>query len=146
LFAFFHKAFPVDLEGFKSDFSLLPVDDWVVFMQPGKTKDDSLFSESSHIKPFLELSFAKGKLEVDVGVDRSSLVFRSVHVISLYRFVQIVYVEVFGVVLVNEQITSATVDEGFDGLFTRANVDGNRDRIPRNISYCYRVDVQVRGH
>jgi hypothetical protein len=32
LFAFFHKASPVDLEGFKSDFSLLPVDDRVVFV------------------------------------------------------------------------------------------------------------------
>jgi hypothetical protein len=105
------------LEGFKSDFSLLPVDVWVVFMQPGKTKDDLLFSESSHVKPFLELSFAKGKLEVDIGVDRSSFVFRSVHVVGLYRFVQIVYVEVFGIVLVNEQSTRAAVDEGFDGLF-----------------------------
>jgi hypothetical protein len=39
-------------------------------------------------------------------------------------------VKVFGEVLVNEQTTSATVDKGFDGLFTRANIDGNRDRIP----------------
>jgi hypothetical protein len=117
------------LEGFKSDFSLLPVNVWVVLMQPGKTKDDFLFSESSHVKPFLELSFAKGKLEVDVGVDCSSFIFRSVHVVSLYWFVQIVYVEVFGVVLVNKQTTSAAVDEGFDGLFTRANIDGNRDRL-----------------
>jgi hypothetical protein len=76
-----------------------------------------LFSESSHVKPFLELSFAKGKLEVDIGVDCSSFVFCSIHVISLYWFVQIVYVEVFGVVLVNEQTSSAAVDEGFDGLF-----------------------------
>jgi hypothetical protein len=126
-FAFFHKAFPVDLEGFESDFSLLPVNDRVVFMQPGKTKDDPLLSKSSHIKPFLELSFAKGKLEVDVGIDRSSSVFRSVHVISLYWFVQIVYVEVFGIVLVNEQTSSAAVNEGFDGLFIRANFNGNRD-------------------
>jgi hypothetical protein len=73
-----------------------------------------LFFESSHVKPFLELSFAKGKLEVDVGVDRSSFVFRSVHVVSLYWFVQIVYVKVFGVVLVNEQTTSAAVDKGFN--------------------------------
>jgi hypothetical protein len=103
-----------------------------------------LFSKSSHVKSFFELSFAKGKLEIDVCVDCSSFVFRSVHVVSLYRFVQIVYVEVFGVVLVNEQTTSAAVDEGFDGLFTRANIDRNRYRIPRNISYCYRVNVQVR--
>jgi hypothetical protein len=96
-------------------------------MQPGKTKDDPLFSESSHVKLFLELSFAKGKLEVDIGVDRSSFVFRSIHVISLYRFVQIVYVEVFGIVLVNEQTSSTTVDEGFDGLFIRANFNGNED-------------------
>jgi hypothetical protein len=115
------------LEGFKSDFSLLPVDDRVVFVQPGKTKDDFLFSESSHIKSFLELSFAKGKLEVDVGVDRSLFVFHSIHVISLYRFVQIVYVEVFGIVLVNEQTSSAAVNEGFDGLFIRANFNGNGD-------------------
>jgi hypothetical protein len=47
---------PVNLEGFKGDFSLLPVNNWVVFMQPGKTKDDPLFSESSYIKSFLELS------------------------------------------------------------------------------------------
>jgi hypothetical protein len=48
--------------------------------------------------------------------------------------------------LVNEQTTSATVDEGFDGLFTRANIDGNGDRISQNISYCYRVNIQVRRH
>jgi hypothetical protein len=146
LFAFFHKASPVDSEGFKSDFSLLPVDDRVVFVQPGKTKDDFLFSESSHIKPFLELSFAKGKLEVDIGVDCSLFVLRSVHVVSLYRFVQMVYVEVFCVVLVNEQTSSAAVDEGFDGLFTRANIDRNRDRIPRDIGYCYRINVQIRRY
>jgi hypothetical protein len=86
-----------------------------------------LFSESSHVKPFLELSLAKGKLEVDIGVDCSSFVFRSIHIISLYRFVQIVYVEVFGIVLVNEQTSSAAVDEGFDGLFIRANFNGNGD-------------------
>jgi hypothetical protein len=67
---------------------------------------------------FLELPFAKGKLEVDIGIDCSSFVFRSVHVVSLYRFVQIVDVKVFGEVLVNEQTTSAAVNEGFDGLFT----------------------------
>jgi hypothetical protein len=67
---------------------------------------------------FLELLFAKGKLEVDVGIDRSSFVFRSVHVVSLYWFIQIVDVKVFGEVLVNEQTTSAAVDEGFDGSFT----------------------------
>jgi hypothetical protein len=89
-----------------------------------------LFSKSCHIKSFLELLFAKGKLEVDVGIDRSSFVFRSVHVVSLYQFVQIVDVKVFGKVLVNKQTTSTTVDKGFDGLFTRANIDGNRDRIP----------------
>jgi hypothetical protein len=111
----------------KGDFSLLPVDDRVVFMQPGKTKDDLVFSESSHVKPFLELSFTKGKLEVDIGVDRSSFVFCSIHVMSLCRFVQIVYVKVFGVVLVNEQTSSAAVNEGFDGLFIRANFNGNRD-------------------
>jgi hypothetical protein len=145
-FAFFYKAFAVDSEGFKSDFSLLPVDDRVVFMQPGKTKDDPLFSESSHVKPFLELLFTKGKLEVDIGIDRSSFVFRSIYVISLYRFVQIVYVEVFGVVLVNEQTFSAAVDEGFNGLFIRANFDGNRDRISRDIGYCYRINVQIRRY
>jgi hypothetical protein len=126
-FAFFYKASPVDFEGFKGDFSLLPVDDQVVFVQPGKTQNDSLFPESSHIKPFLELSFTKGELEVDIGVDCSSLVFCSIYIIGLDRFVQIVYVEVFGVVLVNEQTSSAAVDEGFDGLFIRANFDGNRD-------------------
>jgi hypothetical protein len=100
-----------------------------------------LFSKSSHVKSFLELSFAKGKLEVDIGVDCSSLVFCSVHVISLYRFVQIVDIKVFGIVLVNEQTTSAAVDEGFDGSFTRANFDGNRDRISRNVGYSYRVNI-----
>jgi hypothetical protein len=96
-------------------------------MQPGETKDDSLFSESSYIKPFLELSFAKGKLEVDICVDCSFFVFRSVHIVSLYQFIQIVDVEVFGVVLVNEQTTRAAVDEGFDGSFTRANINRNRN-------------------
>jgi hypothetical protein len=76
---------------------------------------------------FLELSFAKGKLEVDVGIDCSSFIFRSVHIVSLYRFIQIVDVKVFGEVLVNEQTTSAAVDEGFDGSFTRANVNQNRN-------------------
>jgi hypothetical protein len=116
--SFFHEAPPVDLEGFKGNFSLLPVDNWVVFMQPGETKDDLLFSQFCHIKPFLELSFAKGKLEVDVGIDCSSFVFCPVHIVSLYRFVQIIDVKVFGEVLVNEQTTSAAVDKGFDGLFT----------------------------
>jgi hypothetical protein len=76
------SASPVNSEGFQSDFALLPVDNWVVFVQPGKTKDDPLFSEAGHIKTFFELSFAKGKLEVDIGIDRSSFVFRSVHVIT----------------------------------------------------------------
>jgi hypothetical protein len=88
-----------------------------------------LFSKTCHIKLFLELSFAKGKFEVDVGIDRSSFVFRSVHVVSLYWFIQIVDVKVFGEVLVNEQTTSTAVDKGFDSLFTRANIDGNRDQI-----------------
>jgi hypothetical protein len=44
LFAFFYQASPVDLEEFEDNFSLLPVDYWVVFVQPGKTKDDFLFS------------------------------------------------------------------------------------------------------
>jgi hypothetical protein len=70
-----------------------------------------LFSKSRHIKLFFELSFAKGKLEVDVSIDCSSFVFRSVHIVSLCRFVQIVDVEVFGVILVNEQTTSAAVDK-----------------------------------
>jgi hypothetical protein len=118
------------LEGFKGNFSLLPVNNQFVLMQPGETKDDLLFSQSCHIKPFLELLFAKGKLKVDVGIDCSSFVFRSVHVVGLYRFVQIVDVKVFGKVLVNEQTTSAAVDKGFDSLFTQANIDGNRDRIP----------------
>jgi hypothetical protein len=100
-----------------------------------------LFSKSSYVKPFLEFSFTKEKLKVDIGVNRSSFVFRSVHVVSLYRFVQIVDVEVFGVVLVNEQTTSAAVNEGFDGLFTRANFDGNKDRISRNVGYSYRVNI-----
>jgi hypothetical protein len=130
LFAFVHKAPPVDLEGFKGNFSLLPVNNRVVFMQPGETQDDLLFSQSCHIKPFLELLFTKGKLEVDVGIDRSSFVFRSIHVVGLYQFIQIVDVKVFGEVLVNEQTTSAAVDEGFNGLFTQTNIDGNRDRIP----------------
>jgi hypothetical protein len=134
------------LKGFKSDFSLLPVDDRVVFMQPGKAKDDPLFSKSSHVKSFLELSFAKGKFEVDIGVDCSSFIFRSVHVISLYWFIQIVYVEVFCVVLVNEQTTSAAVDEGFDGSFIRANIDGNRNGISGDIGYCYRINVQIRRY
>jgi hypothetical protein len=86
-----------------------------------------LFSKSCHIKPFLELLFAKEKLEVDVGVDCSSFVFHSVHVVSLYWFVQIVDVKVFGKFLVNEQTTSAAVNKGFDGLFTRANINQNRD-------------------
>jgi hypothetical protein len=137
---------PVDSEGFKSDFSLLPVDDRVVFMQPGKTKDDSLFSKSSHVKLFFELSFAKGKFEVNIGINCSSFILRSVHVVSLYRFVQIVYVEVFCVVLVNEQTTSAAVDENFDGSFIRANIDGNRNGIPRDIGYCYRINVQIRRY
>jgi hypothetical protein len=77
-----------------------------------------LFSKSCHIKLFLELLFAKRKLEVDLGIDCSSFVFRSVHIVSLYRFIQIVDVKVFGKVLVNEQTTSAAVDKGFDGLFT----------------------------
>jgi hypothetical protein len=115
------------LEGFKGNFSLLPVDNRVVFMQPGETKDDLLFSQSCYIKSFLELLFAKGKLEVDVGINRSSFVLCSVHVISLYRFIQIVDVKVFCEVLVNEQTTSAAVDKGFDGLFTRANIDQNKD-------------------
>jgi hypothetical protein len=115
-------------------------------VQPGKTKDDFLFSESSYIKLFLELLFAKGKLEVDVGIDCSSFIFRSVHIMNLYWFIQIVYVEVFGVVLVNEQTSSAAVDEGFDGLFIQANINGNRDKIPRDIGYCYRINVQIRRY
>jgi hypothetical protein len=53
-----------------------------------------------------------------ISVGKASGVLITVHVVSLYRFVQMVYVEVFGIVLVNEQTTSAAVDEGFDGLFT----------------------------
>jgi hypothetical protein len=87
-------------------------------MQPGETKDDPLFSKPCHIKSFFELLFAKGELKVDVSIDCSSFVFRSVHIISLYRFVQIVDVKVFGVILVNEQTSSAAVDKGFNGLFT----------------------------
>jgi hypothetical protein len=44
---------------------------------------------------FLELSFAKEKFEVDVGIDCSSFVLCSIHVVSLYRFIQIVDVKVF---------------------------------------------------
>jgi hypothetical protein len=89
-----------------------------------------LFSKPCHTKSFFELSFAKGKLEVDVSIDFSSFVFHSLYIVSLYQFIQIVDVKVFGVILVNKQTSSATVDKGFDGLFTRANIDGNRDRIP----------------
>jgi hypothetical protein len=76
---------------------------------------------------FLELLFAKRKLKVDVGINCPSFVFRSIHVVSLYRFVQIVDVKVFGEVLVNEQTTSTAVDKGFNGLFIRANINWNRD-------------------
>jgi hypothetical protein len=79
---------------------------------------------------FVELPVSTFELEVDVGIDHSSLVFCSVHIIGLHRFVQVVDFEVFGVILVNEQTSSAAVDEGFNGLFTQANIDGNRDRIP----------------
>jgi hypothetical protein len=67
---------------------------------------------------FLELLFAKGKFEVNIGINHSLFVFHSVHIVSLYQFVYIVDVKVFGEVLVNEQSTSAAVNEGFDGLFT----------------------------
>jgi hypothetical protein len=72
-----------------------------------------LFPKSCHIKPFLKLLFTKGKLEVDISIDRSSFVFCSVHIVSLYQFIQIVDVEVFGVILVNKQTTSAAVNKGF---------------------------------
>jgi hypothetical protein len=52
---------------------------------------------------FFELLFTKGKLEVDISINCSPFVFHSVHVVSLYRFVQIVDVKVFGKVLVNDR-------------------------------------------
>jgi hypothetical protein len=76
---------------------------------------------------FIEFLVSKFELEVDIGIDCSSLIFCSIHVVGLYQFVQVIYFEVFGKVLVNEQSTSALVNEGFDGLFTRANIDQNRN-------------------
>jgi hypothetical protein len=99
-------------------------------MQPREPKNDPLLSKSSYIKMFIEFSVSKFKLEVDIGINCSSLVFHSVHVIGLYQFVQVVNFKVFGKVLINKQSTSAAVDKGFDSLFTQANIDRNRDRIP----------------
>jgi hypothetical protein len=61
--------------------------------------------------------------------DCSSFVFCSVYVVCLYWFVQVVDFEVSGKVLVDEHSTSAATNEGFDGLFTQANIDENRNRI-----------------
>jgi hypothetical protein len=52
---------------------------------------------------------SKFELKVDVGIDRSSLVFHSIHVIGLYRFIQVIDFEVFGKVLINEQSTVITL-------------------------------------
>jgi hypothetical protein len=95
---------------------------------------------------FIEFLVSKFELKVDVGVDRSSLVFHSVHIVGFYLFVQIVDFKVFGEVLINEQSTSATIDEGLDGLFTRANINRNRDQIPRNVGYGYRVYIEIRRY
>jgi hypothetical protein len=70
------------------------------------------------MKTFVKFPVSKFELEVDVGVDRSSLVFRSVHVLGLYRFIQAVDFKVFGEVLINKQSISTAVDDGFNGLFT----------------------------
>jgi hypothetical protein len=70
---------------------------------------------------------SKFELEVDVGIDYFLLVFHSIYVVGLYRFVQVVYFEAFGKVLVNKQSTGAAVDEGFDNLFTQANIDWNKN-------------------
>jgi hypothetical protein len=75
---------------------------------------------------FIEFLVSKFELEVDIGIDCSSLVFCSVHVVSLYRFIQVVDFKVFGKVLINKQSTSTAIDEGFDSLFTQANIDWNR--------------------
>jgi hypothetical protein len=89
---------------------------------------------------------SKFELKVDVGVDCSSLVFHSVHIVGLYWFVQVVDFKVFGEVLINEQSISATVDKGFDGLFTQANINRNRDQILRNVGYGYRVYIEIRRY
>jgi hypothetical protein len=65
-----------------------------------------IFCFPSHIKTFVEFPVSKFELEVDVGINHSLLVFRSIHIIGLYRFVQVVDFEVFGEVLINEQSTS----------------------------------------
>jgi hypothetical protein len=62
---------------------------------------------------FIEFLVSKFELEFDVGIDCSSLVFCSVHIIGLYWFIQVVDFKVFGEVLINEQSTSAAVNEGF---------------------------------
>jgi hypothetical protein len=67
---------------------------------------------------FVEFPVSKFELKVDVGIDCSSFVFHSVHIIGLYQFIQVVDFKVFGEVLINKQSTSAAVDEGFDVLFT----------------------------
>jgi hypothetical protein len=95
---------------------------------------------------FIEFSVSKFELKVDIGIDCSSLVFCSVHIISLYRFIQVVDFKVFGEVLINEQSTSTTVDKGFDGLFTRANINRNIDQILRNVGYGYRVYIEIRRY
>jgi hypothetical protein len=76
---------------------------------------------------FIEFSVSKFEFEVDVGIDCSLFVFHSVYIVSLYQFVQVVDFKVFGKALINEQSTSAAVSEGFDGLFTRANIDWNKN-------------------
>jgi hypothetical protein len=95
---------------------------------------------------FIEFLVSKFELEVDIGIDRSLLVSRSVHVVGLYRFIQVVDFKVFGKVLINEQSTRAAVNEGFDSLFTRANINRNVDQIPRNVGYGYRVYIEIRRY
>jgi hypothetical protein len=115
-------------------------------MQPRKSQDDLLFPKSSYIESFVKLLFSKFKLEVYVRADCFSFVFCSVHIVSLYQFIQVVDFKVCGEVLINEHSSSAAIDEGFDGLFTWANIDGNKNGILWNICYCYRVNVETRRY
>jgi hypothetical protein len=71
---------------------------------------------------------------------------RSIYVVGLYWFIQVVDFKVFGKVLINEQSTSTAANEGFDGLFTRANINRNIDQIPRNVGYGYRVYIEIRRY
>jgi hypothetical protein len=44
---------------------------------------------------FIEFPVSKFELEVDVGIDCSSLVFRSVHIVGLHWFVQVLHFFVY---------------------------------------------------